>query len=72
MCNVRWTGAGGAGAALCVGAADLASPRASAIDATLCPANPPPTANPPQAAAAPTIKRRKRGAQAKEAHSSTL
>ena len=66
LCSVsRWTGAGAGAAALCVGAADLASPRASAIDATLCAAaaaaaNPPPTANPPQAGAVQTAATNKR------------
>ena len=62
LCSVsRWTGAAAA-AALCVGAADLASPRASAIDATLCAAaaNPPPTANPPQAGAVQTAATNRR------------
>ena len=64
LCSVsRWTGAAAAAAALCVGAADLASPRASAIDATLCAAaaaNPPPTANPPQAGAVQTAATNRR------------
>ena len=63
LCSVsRWTGAGAGAAALCVGAADLASPRASAIDATLCAAaaNPPPTANPPQAGAVQTAATNRR------------